>query len=222
MKICCKCGIVKLEHEFYKLKSNLLCGQCKLCCNLYDRVRYKKRFKNMLFNAKSRLIRNRDFIDAFKLSNNTCMECGLEFIDYYILEFDHLSDKKFSIGKNKSMAIDRVINEISKCEIVCCNCHRHRTKLNYAMISSKKNTKRQKIIQYINECFKSTPCVDCGMIYKPYQTDFDHINSDNKYKCISTMIRDNESIEKIISEISKCELVCANCHKVRTYNRRHV
>lgn len=26
--------------------------------------------------------------------------------------------------------------------------------------------------------------------------------------------------EQVLAEIAKCELVCANCHAVRTYNRR--
>lgn len=28
------------------------------------------------------------------------------------------------------------------------------------------------------------------------------------------------SIDRILREVEKCELVCANCHAVRTYNRR--
>ena len=42
---------------------------------------------------------------------------------------DHLEDKKFSIsGKGvKDNTLDAIIKEIEKCEIVCANCHRHRT-----------------------------------------------------------------------------------------------
>jgi hypothetical protein len=48
--------------------------------------------------------------------------------------------------------------------------------------------------------------------------DFDHI-SDNKSFTISDGSV-NQSIERLITEIKKCEVVCANCHRIRTHKRR--
>ena len=61
-------------------------------------------------------------------------------------------------------------------------------------------------------------CMDCG-INNPIILDFDHIK-DKKYN-ISQMIRDGFSWKAIAKEIEKCEVVCSNCHRIRTYNRRH-
>ena len=49
---------------------------------------------------------------------------------------------------------------------------------------------------------------------------FDHIY-DNKIDNIANLVSRAVSIENIIKEIEKCELVCANCHADRTYRRRN-
>jgi hypothetical protein len=64
---------------------------------------------------------------------------------------------------------------------------------------------------------ESTGCIDCG-INNHIILDFDHIK-DKKYN-ISQMIRDGFSWKAIIKEIEKCEVVCANCHRIRTHKRR--
>lgn len=59
-------------------------------------------------------------------------------------------------------------------------------------------------------------CADCGEI-NPIVLDFDHLH-DKKYN-ISRMIHDGFSWKAILKEIEKCEVVCANCHRIRTHNR---
>lgn len=51
--------------------------------------------------------------------------------------------------------------------------------------------------------------------------DFDHLNKD-KIDNISRMIDNSLSIDTIIDEIKKCELVCEVCHRIRTFNRNKV
>lgn len=55
-----------------------------------------------------------------------CMDCG-KCYPYYVMDFDHLSDKQFSISKIKWQNSSINLKEIKKCEIVCSNCHRERT-----------------------------------------------------------------------------------------------
>ena len=64
---------------------------------------------------------------------------------------------------------------------------------------------------------KSGPCLDCKKKYPPYVMDFDHLG--DKFDNVATMVREGYSIEKLIEEIAKCELVCSNCHRIRTHNR---
>jgi lysyl-tRNA synthetase class I len=48
--------------------------------------------------------------------------------------------------------------------------------------------------------------------------DFDHVRG-RKHKNVSELI-DSLSKKKIDEEIAKCEVVCSNCHRIRTHNRR--
>lgn len=67
---------------------------------------------------------------------------------------------------------------------------------------------------------KSIPCTDCKQIYPPYVMDFDHRDSKQKIGGLSKMARQGISKEKILLEITKCDVVCSNCHRIRTHNRR--
>ena len=64
---------------------------------------------------------------------------------------------------------------------------------------------------------KSKPCMDCKKKYPYYVMDFDHRT--NKKFNISYMVNSRYSIENIQAEIDKCDLVCANCHRIRTQFR---
>ena len=65
--------------------------------------------------------------------------------------------------------------------------------------------------------FKSHPCNDCGQCFPPEVMDFDHLG--NKIADISRMVF-THGPEGLKNELEKCELVCANCHRVRTARRR--
>jgi hypothetical protein len=66
---------------------------------------------------------------------------------------------------------------------------------------------------------KSKPCVDCGIEYPPYVMEFDHLDGSTKESDISMMRRNGAGRARIEKETAKCEVVCANCHKARTYFR---
>lgn len=82
------------------------------------------------------------------------------------------------------------------------------------------NTKRSAInrekVRKVLIQIKSQPCTDCKIIYPYYVMDFDHID-DNKEFGIAEMRF--SSLENIMKEIKKCELVCSNCHRIRTFQR---
>jgi hypothetical protein len=66
---------------------------------------------------------------------------------------------------------------------------------------------------------KSVPCTDCGVRYHQCQMDFDHI-SDDKEAAVGWMANQPVSVKRLLAEIEKCEVVCANCHRLRTWSRR--
>lgn len=61
----------------------------------------------------------------------------------------------------------------------------------------------------------STACADCGGIFPPVCMDFDHVRG-IKRADISYMVQKTYTWTVIEEEIAKCELVCANCHRIRT------
>ena len=76
--------------------------------------------------------------------------------------------------------------------------------------------KEQELREFVDELRKA-PCTDCGKTYPPVCMDFDHVTGD-KTMGICKMIYNRVSKERLLTEIAKCELVCANCHRIRTHN----
>lgn len=70
--------------------------------------------------------------------------------------------------------------------------------------------------QYVLE-EKDKPCFDCGVKYPPYVMQFDHRPGEIKLFGIAQMATRSRAL--VAAEIAKCDLVCANCHAERTFNR---
>lgn len=68
---------------------------------------------------------------------------------------------------------------------------------------------------YIRE-LRSKPCLDCKQVFPWYVMEHDHVRG-KRFRCISGM--SSQSKEKIDAEAALCDLVCANCHRKRTYLR---
>lgn len=77
---------------------------------------------------------------------------------------------------------------------------------------------RKEHSEKIRDIKDNVPCTDCGVPYPHYVLEFDHLS--NKVANVSDMAG-KFGWDKIQEEINKCEIVCSNCHKERTYNRRN-
>lgn len=66
---------------------------------------------------------------------------------------------------------------------------------------------------------KSVPCADCGGTFDPVCMDFDHREPGNKLAAVSSLVG-RHSEQAVLAEVAKCDVVCANCHRLRTYRRR--
>jgi hypothetical protein len=78
------------------------------------------------------------------------------------------------------------------------------------------NTRRAAIGRAYIDAAKAGPCTDCGLTFDSVCMSFDHLG--DKYLGVSQMLC--FSVERIQEEIDKCELVCHNCHAIRTRDRR--
>lgn len=92
-------------------------------------------------------------------------------------------------------------------------------KARYIEKARRRNAQQRQILKSIIEEAKSRPCTDCGVQYPPWIMDFDHIDGAIKTDNIADMGRWAMSEETLLREIAKCEVVCANCHRQRTYER---
>ena len=81
---------------------------------------------------------------------------------------------------------------------------------------NRENRKRNK--EYIVFVKSLISCVDCGED-NHIVLEFDHVRGEKKAN-VSDMGNQSFSIQTIQKEIDKCEVRCANCHRIATYERR--
>jgi hypothetical protein len=132
MKKCQQCLSRKPLSEFNKNSSKRDGYQdwCRSCDNGRSREYYeenKERQKKQIGEAKKlRLAKNKEWVCRF-LMDHPCVDCGEP--DIRVLEFDHLGDKKFHISRGlaEGYGLERIQQEIAKCEVRCANCHNLRT-----------------------------------------------------------------------------------------------
>src|SRR5262245_19628705 len=67
---------------------------------------------------------------------------------------------------------------------------------------------------------KNRPCSDSGVQYPHYVLDFDHRPGEIKLANLKVLVKQGAAKDVLLAEIAKCDLVCANCHRVRTFRRR--
>jgi dsDNA-specific endonuclease/ATPase MutS2 len=126
MRECSKCKQAKELDQFSKSTTN---KWCKACANAYHKDRRSKdpefnAYKNQ--NKKDRRKEIRAKVTEY-LKSHPCVDCSES--DYVVLQFDHLRDKKFVISDaiTKCYSMEKIFQEIEKCEVRCANCHIRKT-----------------------------------------------------------------------------------------------
>ena len=79
--------------------------------------------------------------------------------------------------------------------------------------------RKQETAHWYRDLKESNACMDCGSFFHHASMEFDHMPGSIKETEVSELVRKETSRRWIIAEMEKCELVCANCHAVRTFNR---
>lgn len=132
MKSCTRCKQDKERSEFSasKKREDGLQRWCRLCVKSYDRERYVNgnRGKEVL-RARDLKRRNELLEHAIRyLETHPCVDCGEP--DPIVLEFDHVRGTKRDGVMNltrRGVSFQTFLEEIGKCEVRCCNCHRRQT-----------------------------------------------------------------------------------------------
>jgi hypothetical protein len=141
----------------------------------------------------------------------TCKECKVE---KDIQEFP---------WKNKAKGI-----RVGRCNI----CHNKWYKAYFSKTDNKKkqiervnsvNKKQiEKAREYVYEYLVKNPCVDCGE-KNPIVLEFDHRETLEKAFSICSALSSHSyvSMELLVSEIEKCDIRCANCHRIKTAKQQN-
>ena len=131
MRQCGRCNREKPVDEFaWRRKTK---GQrdsyCRPCRAAYKQEHYATNRQQYIDAAQRRrraIVFKRVRYLVEYLRDHPCVDCGET--DPVVLEFDHLRDKEFGIGKGlRDREWRSVLDEMAKCEVICANCHRRRT-----------------------------------------------------------------------------------------------
>ena len=104
----------------------------------------------------------------------------------------------------------------------CFECQRIYSRAHYQRNKSRHNARRRrnqtvyvaKNKELMRQYLKGQRCVDCG-ISNPLVLEFDHVRG-VKRREVSIMLCSGFAWKRILEEIAKCEIRCANCHRVKT------
>jgi len=163
-----------------------------------------------------------------------CADCGSVLAPYQ-MDFDHRDPKlkafRLTEGGAMLMARAKLLVEVAKCDVICANCHRVRTRNAHAarLRSGPPSTASSRHIEArrgrwraqarLLDELRAVPCADCGASFPPCAMDFDHRSSELKEAGVTRMIG-RAGTKRILAEVAKCDIVCANCHRARTFDRR--
>lgn len=131
------------------------------------------------------------------MESKICTKCGGD------KPLDEFSFKRKDKGTKRA--------DCKSCNRLIIQTHYQNNRENYLSSNGKRRAvKRQMFRDYLaDKC-----CQDCGNLDSRV-LEFDHVKG-NKFSNVSTMINRNFSWDNILIEIAKCEIVCANCHRIRT------
>ena len=201
--------------------------------------RRNQRPKNVQYYAGNRereidrVRRRQEATTAFlrQLRDVPCFDCGGHF-EPHQMDFDHRDprEKRFTLCSGRAALKNRaqILAEAAKCDVVCVNCHRLRSRSRHRKwLASRTPAVSPRIdgqrIRWRHRAdlldqLRSVPCADCGGRFAQCSMDFDHRDPTTKVRAVTRMIFG--SIERMLAEAAKCDIVCANCHRLRTFERR--
>ena len=218
MKQCNKCMHYKTTVKFSHSKKGryAIRSQCKNCYNAMNRGK-----------CPPNKLRIQEFMHR-RFRASSCTDCGCD--KWQCLQNDHINSDKKRNNKGRLIrdiraagGMQLIIEELKKTEIVCARCHVRRT-------VSRRNAKRkEKLVRkgrfarrmaYTNAYKLARGCAVCNFCDEnlPEALHFDHIERETKICGVAHMASRpcQYSDEVFYSEIEKCQILCANCHTLKT------
>jgi hypothetical protein len=182
------------------------------------RARRKIKGQEDLRRARGRL---QGVVDEWKQQG--CVDCGYD--DIRAIDPDHLNsaEKAGHVSRLVQLCVSmaRLRAELDKCAPRCARCHRRitqRQRFAKARLTERipPSWQRRIVMQDVNDLIKMFHgCADCGWNEWPRGLDWDHVRG-TKVTTVAIMIARIGPWSSVLAEMAKCEVVCANCHRLRT------
>lgn len=80
--------------------------------------------------------------------------------------------------------------------------------------------RRKRRRRWLNKYKEAKGCEICGYNLNGVAMDFDHLDRAQKLFNPSSRYL-NSSLKKIFAEIRKCRILCANCHRIHSFDSKH-
>ena len=137
------------------------------------------------------------------MKTKKCSKCGLlKGLDEYSWQA-----KKLQIRRKECKACQKLVTKA----------HYEANKDKYSASNRKRRERRRKLTWELRD----VPCCDCKQKFHPIQMDFDHKPGEDKLGNVTAMIQDGY-VKQGLEEAKKCDVVCSNCHRMRTFLRAQV
>src|SRR5690349_8420205 len=158
------------------------------------------------------------------LRSRPCADCHQRFAAPQ-MDFDHREGtvKAFRLTSGGAMLRPKatILDEVAKCDVVCANCHRVRTQQRHAARTQltgrssglDRKRSRWRAQSAVLNGLRDVPCLDCGHRFPAAAMDFDHRDPTTKRMAVTRMIG-RAGTARILEEVAKCDIVCANCHRL--------
>ena len=152
---------------------------------------------------------------AIEYKGNKCACCGYNK-NYSGLEFHHLNpnEKDYGLSKIRSMTLKpKHVKELDKCILLCSNCHQEEHYHINQLIEkpSKQTVKGRKVRDKLIQ-LKGGKCEICNYNKCNSSLCFHHIDESTKLFQIDNRVCNGYKYERLLEEVSKCQLLCHNCH----------
>lgn len=189
----------------------------------------RKTGKKSRKNKTTKVGKCREFWFEWK-RNQVCTDCGSN--DYRVIEADHVRGVKVHQVSDykwwsRNGSVEAMRKELQKCEPRCNYCHalvtKKRSDLKRKAEGRKQNSRHKRRQSLINKVKMSVgECLHCKRIVTLETCvgfDFDHRDEEKKVIRISKIVKKREELFQnyFQTEIPKCDLLCKNCHHIKTH-----
>lgn len=231
-KLCPGCNLLLALDDFPKIGARYRQGICRSCYRATQRARYAMRKAakecvecsrpasdnrihcSLCHDRRRKTGHSRGHENkarAIAYLGGACHDCGFQSPVLSVFDFHHRDGRAESplIGRLlfSTCSWERIQTELDRCQLVCGRCHRIRT-----WPRSERSSKRRAIAYLEGSCW------DCGFVHESIAAyDFHHTDPSKKEHPVSVLLKRTSRWESIQTELDKCELLCVNCHRVRTW-----